>query len=168
MAPSGAALGGLSSRGAGLAQQAAGSSASDDGVAWLNTVLAANWAGWLAVWLSSLLRGVLGDALRRGRPMFLDSVELVSLALDDAAPRLGAPQECPARPPDARRAVLHVSPHSHDDVGWHSTFMQYFLGTGSSCPCNVSQIIGAVVESLASSPERRFSLAEQASFTTWF
>ena len=105
---------------------------------------------------------------RRLAAPFGAAATLLAASLAALAPRLGAPQECPARPPDARRAVLHVSPHSHDDVGWHSTFMQYFLGTGSSCPCNVSQIIGAVVESLASSPERRFSLAEQAFFTTWF
>ena len=53
-------------------------SARDGGV----QVLAANWTGWLATWLSNLLRGALGEALRRGRPMFLESVELVRRALE--------------------------------------------------------------------------------------
>ena len=48
--PTGVAQGGFSSRGAlgGGPQQPAPD--------WLNTVLAANWSGWLAAWLSGLVR----------------------------------------------------------------------------------------------------------------
>ena len=52
-------------------------------------------------------------------------------------------------------------------MGWHDSWRQYFAGTGRSCPCNVSQVIGSVVQALLARPERRFSLAEQAFFVTW-
>lgn len=64
----GNAQGALSMRGLGLGWSGGGAGAMGGGLVgaydaeakWLNAVLAANWAGWLATWLSNLVRARIG------------------------------------------------------------------------------------------------------------
>ena len=86
---------------------------------------------------------------------------------------------------------VHVSPHTHDDVGWDETYMQCasrvptrtrrtprtplltrrprtnapfadYQGDGPIGGRNVTRILQAVVAGLLQDPSRRFSYVEQA------
>ena len=64
---------------------------------------------------------------------------------------------------------VHIVPHTHDDVGWDETYMQYFdgngpLGTGR----NVTKILTNVITGLIADPRRRFSYVEQAYFQIFY
>jgi alpha-mannosidase len=63
---------------------------------------------------------------------------------------------------------VHVCPHTHDDVGWDETYMQYYQGDGPIGGRNVTRILRAVVAGLLQDPKRRFSYVEQAYFQVWF
>lgn len=60
---------------------------------------------------------------------------------------------------------IHFVPHTHDDVGWLKTPLQYFWGLNNSIAhSSVNFIIHAVIRSLASNPDRKFSWTEQFFF----
>lgn len=63
---------------------------------------------------------------------------------------------------------IHINAHTHDDVGWIETYMQYYHGTGPLVGRNVSQILRAVVGGLRDDPRRRFVYVEQAFFSLYF
>jgi hypothetical protein len=68
------------------------------------------------------------------------------------------------------RINVHLAPHSHDDVGWDETYMDYYLGSHPPGVryANVSAEIAGVVAGLLADPRRRFSFVEQAYFQIWF
>ena len=75
----------------------------------------------------------------------------------------------PALPSPRRPLRVHVAPHTHNDVGWRETYMQYYTGReGSDYGQNVSAILGTVVPALLADPRRRFSYVEQAYFQLHF
>ena len=65
--------------------------------------------------------------------------------------------------------VVHLIPHSHDDLGWTVTIDEYFykyfdrLYTG-----NVSGIISEVVDSINFDTDRRFSWSEMKYLRMWW
>lgn len=64
---------------------------------------------------------------------------------------------------------VHVIPHTHDDAGWLKTVDQYYLGLRQDIqPAAVQYVLDTVVQSLAASPDRRFTYAEMAFFTRWW
>ena len=80
-----------------------------------------------------------------------------------------AAEHCPARDASTLTQInVHLAPHTHDDVGWIATYMQYFTGEGSYGGRNVTLILDAVVAGLLADPKRRFALVEQAVFQLWF
>jgi len=67
------------------------------------------------------------------------------------------------------KLIVHVVPHTHDDVGWLKTVDQYFLGANNSIQhAAVKYILDTVVEELAKNPERHFIYVEQAFFQLWY
>ena len=65
---------------------------------------------------------------------------------------------------------VHVSPHTHNDLGWGETYLQYYYGTGPYGPQfrNASKIFSQVVKGLLEDPERRFSYVEQGFFQLFY
>ena len=70
----------------------------------------------------------------------------------------------------APRLNVHISPHSHEDVGWGETYLQYFYGTGPypAAVRNVTRIIPQVIAGLLADPARRFSYVEIAFFALFW
>lgn len=61
--------------------------------------------------------------------------------------------------------IVHVIPHSHDDVGWLKTLDQYFWGIHDDVQrANVFLIIDSVITELEQNPERKFTYVEMAFF----
>ena len=75
---------------------------------------------------------------------------------------------CPGGPASTDKLRVHVAMHTHDDVGWDETYMQYYLGNGPIGGRNVSQILTNIVRGLAADPKRRASYVEQAFFQLWY
>ena len=60
---------------------------------------------------------------------------------------------------------VHIAPHTHNDVGWRMTYLEYYNGrVPSDYGQNVSLILNSVVPALQADPRRRFSYVEQAYF----
>jgi len=77
-------------------------------------------------------------------------------------------QGCPPVSSSISKINVHVSPHTHDDVGWDETYLQYYNGNGPIGGRNVSRIIEKVVDALTANPARKFVYVEQAFFQLWF
>ncbi|XP_046579073.1 lysosomal alpha-mannosidase-like isoform X2 [Haliotis rubra] len=70
---------------------------------------------------------------------------------------------------------IHIVAHSHDDVGWKKTYMQYYNGKsgdfeetqyhGGEC---TRCILNSVIPELLKNPSRRFIFVEMAFFSLWF
>ena len=69
------------------------------------------------------------------------------------------------RPPPTP-VVVHLAPHTHDDVGWDESYLEYYYGNGTSNGpqgyYNVSRILSTVVAGLLQDSRRRYSYVEQA------
>ena len=64
---------------------------------------------------------------------------------------------------------VHVTPHSHDDVGWLKTVDEYFDGSARNTQwTNVEVEITNVMWSLIDNPERKFSEVEMKFFNMWW
>jgi hypothetical protein len=64
---------------------------------------------------------------------------------------------------------VHIAPHTHNDVGWRLTYLQYYNGhVPSDYGQNVSLILNSVIPALIADPKRRFSYVEQAYFQIWY
>ena len=65
---------------------------------------------------------------------------------------------------------VHISPHSHNDVGWGETYLEYYYGTGPypAAVRNVTRILSQVVAGLLADPARRFSYVEMAFFALFW
>jgi hypothetical protein len=72
-----------------------------------------------------------------------------------------------AAPPPIR---VHIAPHSHNDVGWGETYLQYYWGNGPypAAIRNVTRILSLVIEGLLADPARRFAQVEQAFFQLYW
>lgn len=65
--------------------------------------------------------------------------------------------------------VVHIVPHTHDDVGWLKTVDQYFTNSNNSIQvAGVRQILNSVVAQLSLNPSRQFTYVEQAFFQRWY
>lgn len=63
------------------------------------------------------------------------------------------------------KTIVHVIPHSHDDVGWLKTLDQYFWGIHDDIQrANVFLILDSVITELEQNPERKFTQVEMAFF----
>lgn len=72
--------------------------------------------------------------------------------------------------PRVPKIRIHMSPHSHLDLGWGETMLQYYYGTGPypAAIRNVTRILSLVIEGLLADPARRFSYVEQAYFQLYW
>lgn len=65
--------------------------------------------------------------------------------------------------------TIHVTPHSHDDVGWLKTLDAYFDGSNKDIQfTNVNIELSTVTDALLANPERKFSECEIAFFKKWW
>lgn len=65
--------------------------------------------------------------------------------------------------------TIHVTPHSHDDVGWLKTLDAYFDGSQKGIQfTNVRTELSTVMAALAANPERKFTEVEIAFFKKWW
>lgn len=65
--------------------------------------------------------------------------------------------------------MVHLVPHSHDDVGWVKTADEYYSGSNAfGARDSVMNVIDTVVEELDRNPDRRFCYAEMSFFTVWY
>lgn len=65
--------------------------------------------------------------------------------------------------------TIHVTPHSHDDVGWLKTLNQYFDGSRKDIQfTNVNIELSTVMDALSANPERKFTEVEIAFFKKWW
>lgn len=97
----------------------------------------------------------------------------VALAAAALLAALSPPSSAAALSPPSSAAApirVHVAPHTHNDVGWGETYMQYYYGTGPYGPQfrNATKIFSQVVAGLLADPARRFSYVEQAFFMLFF
>eukprot|EP00930_Biecheleria_cincta_P010286 TRINITY_DN1122_c3_g1_i1.p1 TRINITY_DN1122_c3_g1~~TRINITY_DN1122_c3_g1_i1.p1 ORF type:complete len:1002 (-),score=168.48 TRINITY_DN1122_c3_g1_i1:36-3041(-) len=67
------------------------------------------------------------------------------------------------------KVIVHVVPHTHDDVGWLKTVDEYYTGQNNSIQhAYVKMILDTVIESLQHNSERTFTYVEQAFFQRWW
>jgi hypothetical protein len=65
--------------------------------------------------------------------------------------------------------TIHVTPHSHDDVGWLKTLNAYFDGSDKDTQnTNVNIELTTIIDALSANPERKFSECEIAFFKKWW
>jgi hypothetical protein len=65
--------------------------------------------------------------------------------------------------------IVHLVPHSHDDVGWLKTPEQYFFGMRQDIQrACVRDTITTTIEQLARDPSRKFIQVETAFFRMWW
>ena len=94
-------------------------------------------------------------------------------AVASAAPAQDQHQQQQQQPQRQQQLTIHCAMHSHDDVGWMESYLDYYSGTGDvgcsdDAACNVSRILSNVVAGLGRSPRRVFSVVEQAFFQLFF
>ena len=78
--------------------------------------------------------------------------------------KLRAPQT-----PNGSPLVVHLVPHSHDDVGWLKTVDQYFTGSEYKIQgANVQLLITNVIDELLKDSSKRFSFVEMKFFSMWW
>jgi len=62
------------------------------------------------------------------------------------------------------KLLVHLVPHSHDDVGWLKTVDQYYVGSNTTIQgACVMNTLDSVVDALARDPARKFVVVEQVS-----
>ena len=65
--------------------------------------------------------------------------------------------------------IVHVVPHTHDDVGWLKTPDEYFSGTKYLIQrADVELILESMIRELIKDPKKRFSYVEMKFFSLWF
>jgi lysosomal alpha-mannosidase len=65
-----------------------------------------------------------------------------------------------SHPNSGKPLMIHVVPHTHDDVGWRSTIDEYYNE-------RVHAIITSVIECLLEDPKRKFSYVEMKYLAMW-
>lgn len=67
------------------------------------------------------------------------------------------------------KQIVHIIPHTHDDVGWGKTVDQYFSGSSpGKAHVSVNNIISTVVRELLKNPKRTFTYVEMKFFNMWY
>jgi len=53
---------------------------------------------------------------------------------------------------------VHIAPHTHNDLGWGETYLQYMYGTGPYGPeyRNATKVFSQVIKGLLADSRRRF------------
>jgi hypothetical protein len=65
--------------------------------------------------------------------------------------------------------VIHLIPHSHDDLGWNLKIDEYFYKYSDRISCgNVSGIISEIVDSISFDSDKRFTWSEMKYLRMWF
>ena len=65
--------------------------------------------------------------------------------------------------------IIHIVPHSHDDVGWLKTVDQYFYGDRKDIQnANVGIELTSIVDALFVNPKRKFMEVEMKFFKMWW
>ena len=65
--------------------------------------------------------------------------------------------------------TVHVTPHSHDDVGWLKTLNEYFDGSRKDIQfTNVNIELSTIMDALTANPQRKFTEVEMAFFKKWW
>ena len=65
--------------------------------------------------------------------------------------------------------VVHLVPHTHDDIGWLKTIDEYYSGTDMpTAIANVSKILDTVVAELILDETKVFTYVEMKFFSMWF
>ena len=65
--------------------------------------------------------------------------------------------------------IVHLVPHTHDDVGWLKTVDAYFTGSNNDIQnAIVHMIISTSLEELIKDPKKRFTYVEMKFFSMWW
>ena len=65
--------------------------------------------------------------------------------------------------------IVHIVPHSHDDVGWKKTVNAYFDGSYKDIQwTNVNIELTSIMHALLQNPDRKFSQVEVKFFKMWW
>lgn len=65
--------------------------------------------------------------------------------------------------------IVHLVPHTHDDVGWLKTVDMYYSGAGNEVQnAQVHLILSTVIEELLKDPAKRFTYVEIKFFEMWW
>ena len=65
--------------------------------------------------------------------------------------------------------IVHLVPHTHDDVGWLKTVDEYFSGAKYNIQkAGVELVIETVMRELIADPNKRFSYVEIKFFSMWW
>ena len=65
--------------------------------------------------------------------------------------------------------IVHLIPHTHDDVGWRKTVDQYYYGRNSSHQfAHVENILNNSIEALLKNENRTFTYVEMKFFSMWW
>ena len=65
--------------------------------------------------------------------------------------------------------TVHVSPHTHDDVGWLKTVDEYYSGMDNNIQrVEVMLILDEVIPLLIADPAKRFCYVEMKFFSMWW
>ena len=69
----------------------------------------------------------------------------------------------------AEDIIVHLVPHTHDDVGWLKTVDGYYSGSDQKyAMAEVHLILDEVVEALLEDPKKKFTYVEMKFFETWW
>ena len=71
--------------------------------------------------------------------------------------------------PELDTITIHISPHTHDDIGWLKTVDQYYYDSDKSITIQgVQYILDSVFPQLSLDPTRRFIYVEMGFFKRWW
>lgn len=65
--------------------------------------------------------------------------------------------------------IVHLIPHTHDDVGWLKTVDMYYTGTNNQVQKGIVHLIlSTTMEELIKNPDRKFTYVEMKFFSMWW
>ena len=67
--------------------------------------------------------------------------------------------------------IIHIVPHSHNDLGWLKTVDEYYTGRGIGSlytDGNVKKELTSIIESLSKNVDRKFTWANIKYFSMWW
>ena len=65
--------------------------------------------------------------------------------------------------------IVHLIPHTHDDIGWLKTIDEYYSGSDMDIAiADVSKILDTVIASLLLDETKVFTYVEMKFFSMWF
>ena len=63
--------------------------------------------------------------------------------------------------------IVHIVPHSHNDLGWVNTVDEYYTGHDTRFQ-NVTKELTNIILALDENPQRKFPWAEIKFFSMWW